>query len=197
MERLSMRQNTLWASSGTIIVDVNLSSEPDSHSIYGRVDVYPLGYPPSRKAEAGECIVRLQDRYLGWWRTIEERDTIAWGPVSNPPHDYLGNFLITRSPRLDPGRYRITAQHKQSGAEYAKEFTVNPDYSIGNWSARVKVREGELLSPTFRQFESGPARPEPGIAFPEIRLWPLKNQSGYSGAGPREKSGYTSRSTRV
>ena len=187
MERLKMRQASSWSSAETITIDVSLSSEPDTHSIYGTIYIKPEG-KSQRYANHGECIVRLQDRFLGGWRTIESIDNQAYGALGHPATDPYGSFLILRSPRLDPGQYRITAQHKESGAEYGREFSVNDDFSTSSWSARVTVNEGDPMPPTFSQPRLGR-----GVALPRIIRWPLKHPGGYSGARLRERAGYTNR----
>ena len=195
MRQLASMRQTTYTSTPTIIIDVSLSTEPDSHAFYGRVDVYPLGHPPSRYAHAGECIIRLQDRFLGAWRTIEQRDSLPWGPVAPPPNDYLGNHFMIRTPRLNPGLYRITAQHKESGAEYGREFTVNSDFSVSGWSSRIKINEGSKMPPTFRQFKHDPGRPARGLAIPETRVWPITGKPGMPGVriAVRQHGGYVSR----
>lgn len=191
MERLSMRQSDRWAKAETITVDVKLSSESDTHSIYGTIYIKPEG-KSQRYASHGECTVRLQDRFLGYWRTIESIDNQAYGALGHPATDPYGSFLIVRSPRLEPGQYRITAQHKESGAEYGREFQVKDDFSTGDWSARITVNEGSSLPPTFSQ-----TRPGRGIAIPGVKRWPLEYPGGYSGTRTRSQSGYTNRTARV
>lgn len=150
---------TVSSNAPTITVRVRLSQTPNvtSHVFTGQARIQTDF--SSRYANAGEVIVRLQDRggiTAGGWRTIEQANT-----------ETGGNYQISRSPRLDPGRYRITAQHKASGAEYGVELEVNSNFGVSYTTGIGVVHEGSEMESTFRQ-----GRPHGGLAITESRFEP-------------------------
>jgi len=120
-------------------IDVRVSQEPDYHEFAFGISIQPQG-KTKRYAYENEVIVRLQDRHLTTWRTIEQEYT-----------GFNGLATIRRIPRLNVGDYRLTAQHLDSDAEVAREFSILSDFTFGTLGAQYVVREGTEMPASFEQ----------------------------------------------
>lgn len=142
--RVQMRQDNYISHDTAMIVDVKVATaaEPEGHRLICTCYIRRVGAPSwdYRLAKLDEAELRLQDRHLTIWRTIQQNKT-------NPD----GVAIVINRPLLNPGDYRLTVQHIASKAEYGREFKIRDDLSFGDWGARYQVNAGEEMPPEFQQ----------------------------------------------
>lgn len=169
-----------WIGATTsMAINVKVSQDVDGHQFGVTVQISPEG-KSTRFASAGEVMVRLQDIspfYVrpvsgseeGKWRTIEQSLTGAYSPQTP------ATAFILRQPRLDPGNYRITAQHMESQAEVGREFIVASSFLVGVFGPQYLVHAGsdmpaDFQQPILRQPFSGVGAAMPSADIPNV-LW--------------------------